>query len=81
MRLLLLAIITLLPSLILAGDPPSQIFSPARLPNDGRLKPYHLDRPYPFTGDFATKEAWEKRAAQLRTQLLVSLGLLKGFVA
>ncbi|MFT3879027.1 MAG: acetylxylan esterase [Gemmatales bacterium] len=75
MRLLLLSVVCLLPSLILAGDPPSQVFSPSRLPNDGRLKPYHLDRPYAFTGDFASKEAWEKRAGQLRTQLLVSLGL------
>lgn len=65
----------LIPSLAVASDPPSQVFNPPRLPEDGRLKPFHLDRPFPFTADYSTKEAWEKRAAQLRTQLLVSMGL------
>jgi hypothetical protein len=75
MKSLLLLLGCCLTTVIYAGDPPSQVFNPPRLPEDGRLKPYHLDRPYPFTADYATKEAWEKRAAQLRTQLLVSLGL------
>lgn len=65
----------LLPTVVIAADPPWQVFNPPRLPDDARLKPYHLDRPFQFTADYPTKEAWEKRAAQLRTQLLVSLGL------
>lgn len=65
----------LLPSLLPAADLPWQVFNPPRLPNDGRLKPFHLDRPAPFSAEFTTREAWEKRAHELRTQLLVSLGL------
>src|SRR5437868_6802634 len=75
MKSILLLLCCCLGSLVYAGDPPWQVFSPPRLPEDGRLKPFHLDRPFAFTADYATKEAWEKRAAQLRTQLLVSLGL------
>jgi dienelactone hydrolase len=60
---------------ILRADDPSKVFQPARLPNDGRLKPFHLDRPASFSADYPTKEAWEKRAEQLKTQLRVSLGL------
>lgn len=60
---------------LIAADPPWQVYSPARLPNDARLKPFDLDHPYSFAADFSTREAWEKRAAELRTQLLVALGL------
>lgn len=65
----------LIPSLLLAADPPGQVFSPPRLPADGRLKPYHLDRPSQFAANYTSRDAWEKRATQLKTQLLVSLGL------
>lgn len=58
-----------------ADEQPWQVYSPARLPSDGRLKPFHLDRPASFTADYTSKEDWEKRAEKLRTQLRVSLGL------
>jgi dienelactone hydrolase len=58
----------------LASDP-SRVFDPPRKPSDSRLTPWHLDRPFPFTANYETKEAWEKRAKELRTQVLVSLGL------
>lgn len=65
----------MVPVALQAGDPPWLIYQPARLPNDGRLKPFHLDNPSSFTGEFADVEAWEKRAAELKLQLQVSLGL------
>lgn len=37
--------------------------------------PRHLDEPQPFTPAFATRAEWEARAARLRTQLQVALGL------
>jgi dienelactone hydrolase len=57
-----------------ASDP-ARVFDPPRKPKDARLNPWHLDRPYPFTASYETKEAWEQRAGEVRTQVLVSLGL------
>jgi len=48
---------------------------PGELPKDARLGPLKdLDGYFPFTPP-ATREAWEKRAEQVRLQLRVALGL------
>jgi dienelactone hydrolase len=55
---------------------PHRVFDPPRLPKDARLKlRWDLDHPAPFTGEFPSKEAWEKRATRVREQVLVSQGL------
>lgn len=55
---------------------PHRVFDPPRLPQDARLQlRWHLDHPAPFTGEFPSREAWEKRASQVREQILVSQGL------
>jgi hypothetical protein len=58
-----------------AADNPAEVFSPSRQPHDSRLKPFDLDHPAVFTASYPTREAWEKRAQELRTQVLVSQGL------
>lgn len=45
-------------------------------PLDSRFTARHdKDNPWPFTADFADRAAWERRAAELRTQVMVSQGL------
>jgi len=74
MRASCLLLIGVVVTQALASDP-SRVFDPPRKPNDARLKPWHLDRPFPFSANYESREAWEKRAKELRTQVLVSLGL------
>jgi hypothetical protein len=46
------------------------------LPDDIRLKKvWHLDEPTPFAPQYKTAAEWEKRAKELREQLLVANGL------
>jgi dienelactone hydrolase len=76
-RLLCLVLLTCcgIPGFSTASEP-YQVFDPPRLPKDARLKlRWDLDHPAPFTGEFPNKEAWEKRAAAVREQILVSQGL------
>ncbi|HMP17852.1 MAG TPA: hypothetical protein PKD72_12565, partial [Gemmatales bacterium] len=77
MNVLLLSIVLLhLPVRILqAQEAPWQVFQPARLPQDSRWKPFHLDQPSPFQPAYRTSAEWEKRAAALRLQLKIALGL------
>ncbi len=70
-----LLVLFLLPTFLHADEKPWLVFSPPRLPEDSRLKPYHLDNPYPFHANYPTKEAWEKRADALRLQLKIAMGL------
>ncbi|MCI0461446.1 MAG: hypothetical protein L0Z62_31230, partial [Gemmataceae bacterium] len=59
-----------------ADDKVSRVFDPPRLPPDDRLgPPRHLDNPAPFTPTFPTREAWEQRARELRTQVMVANGI------
>ncbi len=73
-RFLLLALV-LLPSIARADDP-TRLFNGNDRPPDHRLtdKPKDLDGYFPFNPP-ATKEAWDKRRAELKTQLLVALDL------
>jgi hypothetical protein len=59
-----------------AADDPSRLYTGSERPPDHRLtdKPKDLDGYFPFAPP-ATKEAWEKRRAELKTQLQVALGL------
>ena len=60
-----------------AKDKPARprVFAANQQPNDVRLQPLKdYDGYFPFTPPESKKE-WEKRASQLRRQLLVSLGL------
>ncbi len=58
-----------------AQSDPSRVLPKGKLPNDRRLEPLKYLRDYfPFKVP-PTREAWEKRAAELRRQVLVSTGL------
>jgi dienelactone hydrolase len=65
----------LLPAVVRADDP-TRLFTGGERPPDHRLtdKPRDLNGYFPFTPP-ATKEAWEKRRQELKTQLQVALGL------
>ncbi|HEX4591081.1 MAG TPA: hypothetical protein VH120_14180, partial [Gemmataceae bacterium] len=65
----------LLPAL-LGADDPTRLYTGTDRPPDHRLtdKPKDLDGYFPFSPP-ATKESWEKRRQELKTQLLVGLGL------
>ena len=53
-----------------------RVITPPALPPDARLgEPVHLDKPFTFTPKFTTADEWKTRAAALRTQLQVALGL------
>jgi dienelactone hydrolase len=53
-----------------------RVITPPALPPDARLgEPVHLDKPFTFTPKFTTADDWKTRAAALRTQVQVSLGL------
>lgn len=73
-----------------ASDPAKAVSAKAAPPTAGRLDrvldggvppdarlgaPVDLDHPFTFSPDFPTKEAWLQRAATLRRQVRVSLGL------
>src|SRR4051794_31025064 len=48
----------------------------ARAADDSRLSnPWTLDHPFPFNPTFKTKDDWQQRAATLRQQVQVALGL------
>jgi len=54
---------------------PPRALRPGELPRDSRFQPLKdLDGYFPFTPP-ASKEAWERRAAQVRRRILVSQGL------
>lgn len=61
------------PEVTLAGSTPSPT-APAAVALDSKYKIKDLDGHFPFDVP-ASKEAWEQRAASLRQQLLVSLGM------
>lgn len=64
--------LTLLPSALGAGP---RVLPAGQLPNDARLQPLKdLDGYFPFTPP-ASREAWAKRAEQVRQRILVSQGL------
>lgn len=59
-----------------SSPPISTVFEPPRLPKDERLQMMaDLDHPAPFNPQFKTRAEWEKRATEVRQQLLVALGL------
>jgi hypothetical protein len=74
-RLLFTLGFLLLP-IVARADDPTRLFTGSDRPPDHRLtdKPIDLNGYFPFTPP-ATKEAWEARRAQLRTQLQVATGL------
>jgi dienelactone hydrolase len=60
---------------LVAADDPTRIVPPGQKPADRRFgKPIDLNGYFPFTPP-ASKEAWEKRRQELKTQLHVALGL------
>ena len=61
---------------VAGADDPTRLFTGSERPPDHRLtdKPKDLDGYFPFHPP-VTKEAWEKRRAQLLTQIKVALGL------
>jgi dienelactone hydrolase len=62
-----------IPQVNFAGVP--RVLPPGQLPHDQRLEPLKdLDGYFPFTPS-ASSEEWSKRAAQVRQQMLVALGL------
>ena len=61
-------------SILTAADAP-RVLAPATLPDDSRLQPLKdLDGYFPWTPP-DSKLAWENRAASLRTQMQLALGL------
>src|SRR4051812_36002879 len=53
-----------------------RVFDRAEGPDDARLTDRHdIDHPADFKPRFKDKAAWERRAASLRTQILVAEGL------
>lgn len=73
-----LAVCILLALASLAAEPTSvtRVVHPPATLEDARLKkPFHVDNPYPFKPRFADRQAWERRAEELRTQVLVANGL------
>ena len=61
---------------VVAQAPRHQVLAPSAALDDGRVKaPWHLDAPAPFTPAFATQAEWEARAAVLRKQVQVAVGL------
>ena len=70
----LCALIALTPFLTLAAEPP-RVLPAASLPDDVRLQPLKdLDGYFPWSPP-DSKIAWENRAAALKTQMRVGLGL------
>lgn len=64
--------LSLLPAALAAGP---RVLPAGHLPHDARLQPLKdLDGYFPFTPP-ATREAWAKRAEQVRQRILVSQGL------
>src|SRR5207245_7331954 len=65
-----------LAALLLASqEAPPRVLPPGKLPADARLAPLKdLDGYFPFEVP-ATREAWEKRAEELRRQARVATGL------
>src|SRR5579859_4283199 len=52
-----------------------RVLPAGQLPDDARLGPLkNLNGYFPFT-PYTSKDAWEKRAAELRHQILVAAGL------
>ena len=74
-RLILTLGLVLFPAVVQADDP-TRLFTGSDRPPDHRLtdKPKDLDGYFPFSPP-ATKEAWEARRRELRTQLQVALDL------
>lgn len=58
-----------------AEDITRVIRPPAELDDIRIKKPFHVDNPYPFEPRFPDRQAWERRAEELRTQVLVANGL------
>ena len=70
-----LAVGVLCVSSLVAHSEEQRILPPGQLPADVRLEPLKdLDGYFPLTVP-PTREAWERRADRLRTQLIVSQGL------
>jgi dienelactone hydrolase len=63
-------------ALIGAPQDAARVFDPPRVPEDARLGPlHHVDNPWSFAPAFTDRQAWEKRAAELRVQVRVATGL------
>jgi dienelactone hydrolase len=59
-----------------ADTHPARVFAPPAASTDERLHVVHdVDHPVMFEPHYATKEQWEKRARELREQILVAEGL------
>ncbi len=70
-----LATLVLLTAATVAADP-SRVIDPPKVPDDARLGPLnHVDNPASFKPSFQSKEEWERRAKELREQVLVANGL------
>ncbi|HYR57966.1 MAG TPA: hypothetical protein VEO95_05035, partial [Chthoniobacteraceae bacterium] len=68
------AVAAVFSQLSFAADVPRAL-PPGQLPDDARLGPLkELDGYFPWTPP-AAREAWEKRADQVRTQIRVALGI------
>jgi hypothetical protein len=53
-----------------------RVITPPALPPDARLgEPVSLDKPFTFTPAFTSADEWKARAAALRTQVQVAVGL------
>jgi hypothetical protein len=64
------------PSFVWQEGGAARAFDPPRPPADERLgRPRDLDNPAPFAADFEGKADWERRARELREQVLVAMGL------
>ena len=62
-------------STIVRADP-ARVFDPGQVPDDRRLQEVHdVDHPVLFHPHFKNKDQWERRAKQLREQVLVAEGL------
>jgi dienelactone hydrolase len=75
LRRMFIAATVLVASVAFAATQPPRVFD-GGAPDDERLYDLHdIDHPVTFTPAFADKEAWRKRADQLRVQVLVAEGL------
>src|SRR5687767_9082033 len=53
-----------------------RVFDPPRVPDDARLgKPRDYDTTTTFPLKFSSREEWERRAHEVREQILVAIGL------
>ncbi|MCS6975750.1 MAG: acetylxylan esterase [Gemmatales bacterium] len=62
--------------LALAAEDVTRVVQPPATLDDIRIKkPFHVDNPFPFEPRFPDRQSWERRAEELRTQVLVANGL------